>query len=317
MYYPYLYGRKYELLALRDFATNHPGDRNVSPVVEPLKSDVGDLKRAIQRLSSQNFPLTVILNPVRGEFRDQANLSGWLSSLTSQVTPTVDFTPALLCDDRVSYADVDNFLNQFRSGSAVLVYNSPALSAIEVSRLDQDSRVGLQVIKAGGIEPQARGGLSPQKTIEILDCFNAQTRNADYGGAEFFSRQYLGFRQASCGYGDFTVLSTAIPGSGGPPGAVVVHATYKEPNSGEVWVEHFVSAETDREAGTVEGKFLDAAGQLCRQVASRPGEFGANVAISSYQAQVAGNRSPGLGGNKRQQILHHICLNRQILLGYI
>lgn len=96
MYFPYLYGRRYELLALRDFATNHPGDRNVFPVVEPVKVDVGDLKRAIQCLSSQAVQLTVVLNPIRDEFRNQAHLNSWFSTLISHVTPTVDFIPALL-----------------------------------------------------------------------------------------------------------------------------------------------------------------------------------------------------------------------------
>lgn len=315
MYFPYLYGRRSELLALRDFSVDYPEDRNVFPLVEPVKSNPEGLVRAINVLSRNNVMLVVILNPSQSELSNQESRSTWYSGLTNAVDPAEDFIPALLCDGRVSYADINSFLTQFSTGSSVLVYNSPELTSEEVFGLNQDPRVGLQVVKEGGLDPVIRANLSAKKTVDILDCFNSQPRNADYNGPEFFSRQHLVFQQSSCGYGDFTVLPTVLPGSGGKPGAVVVHATFKEEESGEVWIDHYVSIETDRSVGEVEDKFFDAAGQLCQEVGGRPLEFGMNPAIAKYQLQVKNYRFPGLPDNKRQQILHHICLNRQILMG--
>ena len=37
MYFPYLRGRQYELLALRELATNHLLGDYVTPIVEPVK----------------------------------------------------------------------------------------------------------------------------------------------------------------------------------------------------------------------------------------------------------------------------------------
>lgn len=38
MYYPYLRGKQFELLALREFANESANNRNIVPIIEPVKT---------------------------------------------------------------------------------------------------------------------------------------------------------------------------------------------------------------------------------------------------------------------------------------
>ena len=38
MYFPYLRGKQFELIALREFATQHPNAEKIVPIIEPVKS---------------------------------------------------------------------------------------------------------------------------------------------------------------------------------------------------------------------------------------------------------------------------------------
>ncbi|MCY1282686.1 hypothetical protein D9M68_500030 [compost metagenome] len=94
---------------------------------------------------------------------------------------------------------------------------------------------------------------------------------------------------------------------GGKPGAVAIHATYKNKNS-DIWVEHFISDETDRDIGDASSKFREAVVKLVSSVNKRPREFGNNSALDAYRDHVANGTFPGLPKNKELQIYHHICL---------
>jgi hypothetical protein len=92
---------------------------------------------------------------------------------------------------------------------------------------------------------------------------------------------------------------------------------YKDPAAGALWVEHFVSDDTDIEVGTTAEKFLQAARKLVRVSGRRRAEFGNNEALAAYAEDVRANTSPGLMANKRRQIHHHLATNHSILTGVL
>ena len=149
--------------------------------------------------------------------------------------------------------------------------------------------------------------------VDIRDHFNAQPKNSDYNGSEFFSDSHRTFRDMGIGYGDCMTIGSEYKKGGGPAHAVAIHATYKQTRSDDVWVEHFVSDDTELGVGTTAEKFLQAARKLVRAVSRRRVEFGSNPALDSHAEYVRTNSFPGLGVNKQLQIHHHIALNHQIL----
>lgn len=69
MYYPYLRGKQFELIALREFSKETPTPSHVCPIIEPVKSSFNGLKTAIDALSSKKISFALVLNPSDGDFR--------------------------------------------------------------------------------------------------------------------------------------------------------------------------------------------------------------------------------------------------------
>lgn len=315
MYFPYLYGKQYELLALRDFASTYPFDSTVNPIIEPVRHNPRDLLSALDVLIKGGFSPLVVVNPTKSNFK--AGDKGWYAKLMGSNLAGANWLPLILIDSSHSLQDALSFVNYFSNRNVAVAYNTSNLSLNDLQAINNQASVVFQVILPNSLNVQQRSLISSSKAIDILDCFRSQSRNADYGGPEFFSNQIRGFRHNSFGYGDFTVLANEVRDEGGPASAVAIHATYKELNSTDVHVEHFVSTVTQQHLSDMTNKFLDAAAQLVTAANTRPAEFGNNIALDSYRYQVANNHFPNLAGSKRQQVLHHICLNRQMLLGEI
>ena len=95
---------------------------------------------------------------------------------------------------------------------------------------------------------------------------------------------------------------------------MAIHGVFTQAETGQVWVEHFVSDDVDPDVGSVEEKFHQAAAKLAvRAVHRRRAEFGENSALEAYAADVRANHFPGLGENKRREIHHHLAINHGIL----
>lgn len=315
MYFPYLHGKRSELLALRDFAGFAGFDNTVCPIIEPVRHSFQELLTAVDILTGNGFTPVVIMNPSKLDFSN--GMGNWYNDIMGSNLASRNWIPAMLVGNQHSVADVLNFANNFINRNVAVVYNSSNLSIHDFNLINNQANIVLQIVSPNSLNPQQRNCISANKAVDIVSCFNAQRRNADYNGPEFFSNQIHYYRNNAVGYGDFTVLPNEVSDDGGPPGAVAIHATFKEANSSNILVEHFVSTVTHQQQSNTTDKFLDAAGQLVTAVNSRPNEFGNNPALDSYRHQVSTSHFPGLGGNKRQQILHHICLNRQVLLGQI
>ena len=69
MYFPYLRGKQYELLALKDFSQMSPNNAKIIPVIEPVKSQVNGLNSALEALRDNAMRFAVILNPKDGDFK--------------------------------------------------------------------------------------------------------------------------------------------------------------------------------------------------------------------------------------------------------
>ena len=66
MYYPYLRGKQFELILLRD-NVELLKENNFHPIIEPVKHDFKALKRAMEVLNEKDVHCTLIVNPKVGE----------------------------------------------------------------------------------------------------------------------------------------------------------------------------------------------------------------------------------------------------------
>ncbi|RLD40570.1 MAG: hypothetical protein DRI86_15030, partial [Bacteroidetes bacterium] len=67
MYYPYLRGRQFELIALREYALQDRDNNLITPIIELVKNTFNNIKLAIPKLILGNVKFALILNPQDGE----------------------------------------------------------------------------------------------------------------------------------------------------------------------------------------------------------------------------------------------------------
>lgn len=314
MYFPYLFGKQSEFLALRAAAPGISKDKKVIPIVEPVQKSDGNLLRFMQEMQKAGMPAVIIINPSQGDFKHGV-APNWLNAIQAGFLANPLILPGYCCHSSTSMLQINAFLESYSDRPICLLYQSPHLTDAEFAGLARSKQVAFHVCLQGKIPASKRRSLPKEKIVDIVDNFNKQARNGDYEDPEFFSDRHLNFAADSAGFGDFTVIGSQFQLGGGQPAAVVIHATYKDSASNSIWVEHFVSDDTKLGIGRVEQKYLQAVAKLCREVTRRPSEFGMDAGLLAYQADHATGHYPGLGKNKERQIHHHVEMMNAILCG--
>jgi hypothetical protein len=312
MYFPYLYARRFELLALRGLIEEGDLGKTVVPVLEPIARKADDLKRCLATLGAARIKVVVVMNPKQGEFKSGLG-SDLRKNLSDDFKQYPSLLPGLICRSDVRTDVVDQFLEHHDSGDVAFLYWNTRLDEAGIKRIAKTRRVRFNIVLHDQMAADLESLLSRDTLVHIRDRFNARDKNAEYDGSEFFSDSHLTFRKIGVGYGDFMTIGSVYKTGGGPAHAVAIHATYKQSKTNQVWVEHFVSDDTDKDVGSIAEKFLQAARKLVRALTKRRLEFGKNAALTRYEGYVRNNEFPGLGVNKQLQIHHHIALNHQIL----
>jgi hypothetical protein len=150
------------------------------------------------------------------------------------------------------------------------------------------------------------GAVGAANTVTISDNFRALERNADYFGEEWLANNHVAYvASGQWGFSDFTVLPGRFTSGGGPVGAAAFHLSYRASDR-SLWVQHFVSDETDRNVGNSSSKLLEAMAHLENQIAATPRRFVMSPALRSYRDQDVTGSPTNLSSNKRLQVEHHI-----------
>ena len=69
MYFPYLRGKQFELMALRDFSNDNQGNNKIIPIIEPVKLQMNGMNTALSVLIENRMKFAIILNPNDGNFK--------------------------------------------------------------------------------------------------------------------------------------------------------------------------------------------------------------------------------------------------------
>lgn len=312
MYFPYVYGQSSELLALRSASANYFSSGVIVPVIEPVKEDPSRLVRCLEMIGLGEQRAVVILNPSQGEFSKGVPAS-WHDAMIEVLDACPSIVPALLCRPGIEFKETLSFLDYFSTRKAALLYRNATFSDEQMAKLAQSKNVAFHIVVQSKISASQLKFLPSSKVVHVTDRFNKRLRNADYVGSERFTDSHKNFATNAVGFGDYTVTGSELQTGGGPPGAVAIHITYRNPADGDIWIQHFVSDEIDRDEGSAGSKFLEAVTKLKDEHSLRSLEFGANPALTAYFNDHAASHFPGLAKNKERQILHHIARVHELL----
>lgn len=268
----------------------------------------------MEPFGKKNQQLIVIINPSLNEFsKSVESQRKFRSDIDDLFLNHPSLIPALEISSSTTTKTLDSFFQKYKSRFKALVHNNSSLSHAEIGKYTGPEDTLFNITINNRITAAQQASFPIKTLIHINDDFNKLSRNADYQGRELFTDRYNLVDNDAAAFGDYTITGRKFEVGGGAPGAVAIHAIFKHPTSRDIWIEHFVSDEVDRNAGSPESKFLEAAKKLVKQVRDRPLEFGWNSALSDYEKNVNSNTWPGLGKNKEYQIRHHISLMLDIL----
>jgi hypothetical protein len=314
MYFPYVFGRQSELLAIRSLCEICNQTGLVVPLIEPVNANPDDLIRCLDKAGKASLRLVVIMNPHQGEF-SIGGITAWAKAVDPVMSKYATLMPALSCGPATDLNKINQFRKRYAGSQIALVYTSPDLSDAEFSELAKHSDVSFHIVIHGKMSAAHKALLPKKKLVDIRDYFNKKARNADYGGRELFTDSHKTFKSNGAGFGDYTIVGAVFDPGGGKPGAVAIHAIYKNSKNGDIWIDHFVSDDVDRDIGDAAGKYLQAAKKLVASLKARKAEFGTNAALAAHIADVQASHFPGLPKSKERQIHHHIALVHDILTG--
>lgn len=321
MYYPYLRGKQFELLALRELKKVGvlPDCSNICPIIEPLKEDLSVLQTTMADLLSYGILFSLILNPYRGDFvKDQGDFADWAINFITELN-NPKWIPAFLVDQNINL--IKKILKKHSLDDVMLVAQENADFDKLKSLLDSGK---VKYI----VSPESRTlfrRLSRQyrriKIIRLDDNFPSVKRNSDYRDTQnsknedhAFSEEHLFYKEDGfAGFSDYTLITKELSDGGALPYVVAIHLTYVGKED-EIRVHHFLSDSNSNGRENIQKKFAEAAQKV--------DEFFANHRVRTSAVNVLVNymkegHYPGLGSLKKLSILHHIQLVDKLMRGEV
>jgi hypothetical protein len=306
LYFPYVRGRRFECLAIRALVQKMAREENVTPIIEPVTSDPGDVKRVCETLSDASVPHIVIHNPVVGALKDSYRDQAAFVRAALEEDETV--IHGLLIQPATELAEVTRFMRAYGGERTAIIHWT-----------DYEDMVGLQRELRAAQHLRYNVLISPNtsaayrrrwpRRVWVADGFQVQARNADYPDDELFSEIYLTYEQeGNVGFGDFLTVGRRFLLGGGPAHAVVIHLTYEHQARRAIWARHFVSDTTRVPPYETGPKFLQALRKLVRVIDGRRDQFAFSEACDEFRALHGRGHSPGLGKVKELSMRHHIEL---------
>lgn len=314
MYLPYLRGRQYELLALRELASKNLLSDSVIPIIEPVKLSP-TLVNVMSEFINAKHPIAIIRNPAVGTFITDCN------------------------DVKEGSKEADykkKFSEQYENPTIIkaLIMQKNTMSLLDQWEKNGVNKADLLVINTDrdylDLYNKTFGIISPRYTLipdesafrrlkcpnKILldDKFEKQDRNADYKNYpdEFFSDDHLFYKEDGFfGFSDYSVVGNEYLEAGFAPYAVAIHIVYLAKDN-TLRVKHFVS-KSNEDINNPALKYYEAVSELeewyrSEQITTKM-TFGLDTFLQHHKNQ----SYPGLGTVKKLALMHHLELVGEFL----
>lgn len=305
MYFPYLRGKQFELIALRELCGLFPERiNNISPLIEPVKLS-STLKSTLRELANHNVNFSLVINPRVGDLIGQYEKI--FEIIRSELQDYQNFQIGIeidqVTDENINLMFESLDLIDFNHNGYTLIHNFE-LSSENLNRVQQ-LNVQFNLIYFSKTSRRYYREFPPNTRVSLDDYFKEQSRNADYLGQEsVFSEEYRFYRDDGFqGFSDFLTIGDNYSESGFLPRAVAIHISYIKDDR-RIWVKHFVS-DSNGDISDIGGKFAEAVEKLDEWAEHE------NInthAIRTLRELRQSGHFPGLGVLKKLAVMNHIEL---------
>ena len=302
MYFPYFRGKQNELAAIRETAAIMARS-DITPIIEPVKSQLNPLKKALDAIVEENGAAIVIINPKVG---DLAGNGGAITALLDESYLTDPrITAGILLTNWMTAADAIRLHIAHQAHFPVFIHvgflDAQALATALGPALPHSRHVFFEKTSATHLQY-----FSAAHRVLIKDG-HVKRKNAAYPPVEAFADIHLNFHlQGMNGFGDFLTVGDEFSETGGPAYAVAIHLTFIDPRrADEMMIYHFVSDRVDTPEDAP-GKFGEALVKLVATYRAGNSNLVHGQAMAEFLSLHARSHYPGLGIAKRLSMIHHI-----------
>ncbi|MCC5907833.1 MAG: sce7725 family protein [Balneolaceae bacterium] len=312
MYLPYLRGKQFELIALRELAESMGETGVIHPVIEPVKESISTLRLTVEQLKEHNVTFTIIINPDVGDFSDDHLPVA--EFIDEYVVDYNEFNVGVLLQQNTDLGILEAYLNNLEHDYSINVIHKGRFPDMDWLQnfLEQQS-VGYNLFRDPTVIRRYRRLIDNTTKVILSDPFNTQPTNADYANNtdEFFSDEHNFYEEDGfLGFSDYVTIGEDYSDGGFAPYAVAIHLTY-EKDKGQIWIRHFVS-DTNEDYTDVPGTYSEALKKLIEYIDIHQEKFN-TVACNEFREHYRTGHYPGLGSVKKLSIKHHIELITSIL----
>lgn len=300
MYYPYLRGRQFELISLREALSYNILSEKIIPIIEPVKVS-STLITTIKAFSDKKQPLIIIKNPSVGTFEQEISLRKDFLELYEEICSSMFIKKAYILNRNIKLAQNEGYY-----------------ICDDTEQIDELNKINSNYENQTVIIPDnssfRRRINNKIRKVVLQDCFNKKNRNIDYkdNKDEFFNDMHLVYNDEGYnGFSDYSIIGKDYNESGFAPYAVAIHMVYFSDDK-SLRVHHFVSKSNPNSTVDTAGKFKEAAVELLN---FSPLKNNPTRAYKVIEQLVDDEKFPGLGVIKKLSIMHHIELMNNFLLG--
>jgi hypothetical protein len=315
VYFPYLRGKRFELLAIRDFAkklseggTSRIDD--VRPIIEPVSTPMdgkGDLFTALKIMKENDIGCSIIVNPSVGNIK---TVNEWekLVELISEIdSENKVFSFGIIIDNRKTLKNALEVVEKCAEHRSITLIHKGETRLVQALKDFADKHIIDYHVCAEKIDVRNYGFFKEAKYVKLTDPFKSESRNADYENnvEEIFSRWDQYYKEDGyAGYSDYLTIGENYADTGFMPRVVAIHFTYKKPEDRGIWIRHFVSQKNQAVTADVQGKFKESLKDMLAFIDSF--DIEENEAIAQFRECNKSGSFPGLGMIKKLSIMNHL-----------
>ncbi len=303
MYFPYLRGKQFELIALRELSPIMSDNKDkISPVIEPIRN-TSTFKTTIKELANNDVNFNIIINPKVGFLIDETKTI--LEFIKSELPHTENFQIAIIIDENTNIAEIISTIDKYDLSykGLTLIHN---IITPNIETIINKNNVVYNLINSQKTSKRYYRNFTTTTRVELDDNFMLQQKNSDYLRAEesFFSEEHLYYKdEGYVGFSDFLTIGEPYSESGFAPYAVAIHISYSDTEN-KIRIKHFVS-DSNEDRTDIAGKFAEALNKLIEW--ANTNEINSK-AMDIFRKLYETKHFPGLGSIKKLSIMHHIEL---------
>lgn len=310
MYFPYLRGKQYELISLRELSNQMSETGVIHPVIEPVKETTSTLRITCLNLINNSVPFTLIINPLVGDLKNsQFEI---IDFINNEIGNYKQLHLGILIHANSDLNELDENLGSIVNNYPfTLIHMNRYPDMDSLSEFYGDKMVHYNIFRDPNLVRRYRRIINQGTKVILSDPFNSKPTNADYAEVpdEFFTDEHNFYQDDGyVGFSDYLTIGEDYSDSGFAPYAVTIHLTYLRADE-QIWIRHFVS-DSNEDYTDVPGTYNEALNKLIDFINDEEMQ---SSACDEFRKHARTGHYPGLGSVKKLSIIHHVELIMGVL----